>query len=156
MNNASHIRLMNTADIDKVMRIWLDTNIAAHDFIAADYWRRQFDNVEEAIAMAEVYVYELSGEVIGFIGLYDNYIAGLFVAGERQSQGVGRQLLDYAKSLKPELRLSVYRKNVRAMAFYTREGFAIESDGTDENTGERECEMIFRSSGAQGGDARDK
>ena len=36
-----------------------------------------------------------------------------------------RQLLDYAKSVKKELSLSVYKKNQAAVRFYLRNGFEI-------------------------------
>lgn len=39
------IRQYANDDIDTVMKIWLDTNIQAHDFISADYWKCNFDMV---------------------------------------------------------------------------------------------------------------
>ena len=33
------IRELRKADVDKVADIWLDTNIRAHDFIPAQYWK---------------------------------------------------------------------------------------------------------------------
>ena len=51
------IRELQRNDIDKVADIWLDTNIKAHDFIPAQYWKSNFKSVKEALLQAEVYVY---------------------------------------------------------------------------------------------------
>ena len=62
-----------------------------------------------------------------------------------QSHGIGKNLLDYIKDKKVRLQLNVYQKNVRAMTFYQREGFAIQSEGMDEFTGETEYVMNWES-----------
>lgn len=134
------IRNMNKDDIEPVMQIWLATNIQAHDFIAETYWKGQFENVKKLIPASEVYVCEKSNKIVGFIGLSENYIAGIFVAFNFQSYGIGKKLLDYAKGLKPKLYLHVYQKNIRAVKFYQRENFVIESETVD-GTGEKEFLM---------------
>lgn len=135
------IRKLQKSDIDRVAEIWLDTNLKAHDFISEQYWRSNFDMVKEALLQAEVYVYESDGKVQGFIGLDGEYIEGIFVSDGMQSQGIGKALLDYAKSRKSELRLNVYRKNTRAIRFYQREGFSVRSEGLDEAVGEKDFLM---------------
>lgn len=135
------IRELREADLDKVADIWLDTNIKAHDFIPAQYWKSNFESVKEALLQAEVYVYEHDGAIQGFIGLSDAYVEGLFVSDEMQSQGIGKTLLDYAKDQKDELFLNVYQKNKRAISFYRREGFEIQHSGLDEATEEKEYAM---------------
>ena len=98
------------------------------------------ENVKKLIPASEVYVCEKSNKIVGFIGLSENYIAGIFVASNFQSYGIGKRLLDYAKGLKPELYLHVYQKNIRAVKFYQRENFVIESETVD-GTGEKEFLM---------------
>ncbi len=51
---------------------------------------------------------------------------------------------DQHKEKKAELNLSVYEKNIRAVKFYRREGFAVRSEGVYENTGEREYFMVWK------------
>lgn len=138
------IRKMQKSDIDRVAEIWLNTNLKAHDFISEQYWRSNFDMVKEMFPQAEVYVYESDGKVQGFIGLDGEYIEGIFVSDEMQSQGIGKALLDYAKSRKSELRLNVYRKNTRAIRFYQREGFSVRSEGLDEAVGEKDFLMVWK------------
>ena len=138
------IRELQRNDINKVADIWLDTNIKAHDFIPAQYWKSNFKSVKEALLQAEVYVYAYDTEIQGFIGINDEYVEGIFVSGEMQSQGIGKILLNYAKDKRNKLFLNVYQKNVRAISFYQREGFAIPHSGLDEATGEQEYVMTWQ------------
>ena len=138
------IRSLQKADINRVADIWLDTNLKAHSFISAQYWESNYELVKEMLSQAEVYVYEDGQKIQGFIGLSDKYIEGIFVSEKMQSQGIGRLLLNYAKTKRNELRLNVYRKNTRAIAFYQREGFKILCSGIDEATGEKDHVMEWR------------
>ena len=138
------IRKLRKADINKVADIWLDTNIKAHYFIPAQYWKRNFGLVKELLLQATVYVYEDKQEIQGFIGLNDEYIEGIFVSDEMQSLGIGKALLNYAKDKRSKLFLNVYQKNTRAISFYQREGFEIQCNGIDEATGERDYAMAWQ------------
>ena len=60
-------------------------------------------------------MYEYDTEIQGFIGLNDEYVEGIFVSGEMQSQGIGKILLNYAKDKRNKLHLNVYQKNARAI-----------------------------------------
>lgn len=137
------IRELRKADINAVAEIWLDTNRRAHSFIPAQYWESNFELVKEMLAEAEVYVYENDKDIQGFIGLSGEYIEGLFVSDKKQSQGIGRLLLNHAKDRKPKLRLNVYKKNERALLFYQREGFEIQCESMDEATGEKDYAMLW-------------
>ena len=137
------IRELQRDDINKVADIWLDTNIKAHHFIPAQYWKSNFESVKEALSYAEVYVYEHDREIQGFIGLNNEYIEGIFVSDEMQSKGIGKDLINYAKDKRNKLRLNVYQKNTGAISFYQREGFEIQHSGLDEATGEKEYAMVW-------------
>ena len=139
------IREFKENDLDSIMQIWVDTNMQAHNFIPKEYWINNYDMVKNMLPQAEVYVYEddETNQIVGFIGLEDNYIAGIFVRNEVQSKGIGKQLLDYVKCFKPCLNLSVYEKNARAIRFYQREKFMVQSEAVDENTNEKEFVMSW-------------
>ena len=138
------ISKLRKADINKVADIWLDTNIKAHYFIPAQYWKRNFGLVKELLLQATVYVYEDKQEIQGVVGLSDEYIEGIFVSAEMQSQGIGKILLNYVKGKRNNLLLNVYQKNTRAISFYQREGFEIQCNGIDEATGERDYAMAWQ------------
>ena len=138
------IRELRKADINSVAEIWLDTNRKAHAFIPASYWESNFASVKEMLPQAEVYVYENDKGIQACLGLSGEYIEGIFVSEGAQSRGIGKCLLDCAKDIKPALRLNVYQKNVRAIRFYRREGFQIQCEGLDADTGEPDYEMLWR------------
>lgn len=138
------IRAFQSADLDPVAEIWLTANLQAHSFIFPEYWRGNLALVKELLLQAEVYVYEKGGEILGFAGLDGAYIEGIFVAEEVRSQGIGKFLLDFLKAKKPELRLNVYLKNIKAIRFYEREGFRIQGEGLDEATGEKDYVMAWQ------------
>ena len=138
------IRELRKADINKVADIWLDTNIKAHYFIPAQYWKGNLALVKELLLQATVYVYEDNQEIQGFIGLSDEYIEGIFISDAMQSQGIGKVLLNYAKKIRNKLLLNVYQKNTSAISFYQREGFEIQYSGLDEATGEKDYVMAWQ------------
>lgn len=63
---------------------------------------------------------------------------------EKQSMGIGKKLIQYCKSKYPELMLSVYVKNERAIAFYEREEFKIVKEEIDKTTNEKEYVMVWK------------
>lgn len=138
------IRVLQKADIERVVDIWLDTNLKAHYFIPRQYWKDNIDLVKEMLPQAEVYVYENDCLIEGFIGLNDEYMEGIFVRDEMQSQGIGKLLLNFVKEKKTKLYLNVYQKNTRAIRFYQREDFEIQREGLDEVTGEKDYVMVWQ------------
>ena len=139
------IRKFETQDLDAVMQIWLHGNLDAHPFIPASFWTDHFETVRDMLPQAELYVHENEAprQIDGFIGLTEKHIEGIFVAKAARSKGVGKALLEYVKALKPSLALSVYQKNERALAFYRREQFVVQSEGIDEDTNEAEIQMFW-------------
>ena len=139
------IRKFKEDDLNTVMQIWFDTNIKAHHFISRQYWIDNYEMVKDILPKKEIYVYEDDNinQINGFIGLMDNYIAGIFVNKNNQPRGIGKQLLDYVKEIKETLNLSVYQKNIRAISFYQREQFIIQSEHIDNDNNEKEFIMIW-------------
>ena len=135
------IRRFENKDLDQVMSIWLQVNMESHSFIEADYWKINYEMVREMIPKAEVFVSEENGQIRGFIGLIDTYIAGIFVRAAEQSKGVGTGLLHTVMKSRDNLRLNVYKKNMRAVSFYQHYGFQIINQGIDESTSEEEYTM---------------
>ncbi len=102
------IRELRKTDINIVADIWLYTNIKAHYFIPAQYWKRNLELVKELLLQATVYVYEDNYEIQGFIGMNGEYIEGIFVSEAMQSHGIGKILLNYVKDIRSKLFLNVY------------------------------------------------
>lgn len=140
------IREFKENDLTAIMQIWLDTNMKAHDFIPKEYWTDNYEMVRSVLPQAEIYVYEddSTKQIDGFIGLSNEHIEGIFVREDVQSNGIGKQLLEYAKSVKSNMSLCVYQKNTRAIQFYQREQFVIQSENIDANTKQKEYVMIWK------------
>ena len=132
------IRKLQITDTKQVMELWLRGNISAHPFISTEYWKSNLASVREELLQAEVYVLEQMGSILGFIGLQEDYIAGIFVKEDYRSAGIGKKLLDHVKASHPALTLNVYQKNRRAWEFYRREGFEMISQETESGSGELE------------------
>ncbi|NBI63350.1 GNAT family N-acetyltransferase [Clostridiales bacterium] len=140
------IREFEENDLTAITQIWLDTNIKTHCFIPKEYWTDNHEMVRSVLPQAEVYVHEddATKRIDGFIGLSDGHIEGIFVREDVQSNGIGKQLLEYAKCVKSNLSLRVYQKNTRAIQFYQREQFVIQFENTDDNTNQKEYVMTWK------------
>lgn len=141
------IREFRIEDIDRVMELWLNSNIEAHPFIDKKYWENNYEMVKEMLPKAEIYLYEEDKKIFGFVGLLENFIAGIFVDKDSRSKGIGKLLLEHCKEKNRILRLNVYVKNTKAIKFYKRENFIIESEKIDNATQEKEYIMVFNKSG---------
>ena len=137
------IRQFEKYDIDEVMHIWQNENIKAHKFISEQYWKTNYNYVKEIIVNAELYVYVLKQQVIGFIGLNNNYIEGIFVDSKHQHNGIGKALLNKVKENRNNLMLKVYQKNTNAIKFYKHNGFIKKEENIDKDTKELEYIMIW-------------
>lgn len=91
------IRKFEKSDINDVMQIWENENIKAHKFISKEYWKSNYNYVKEVLPNVEIYVYIIEKRVVGFIGLNNNYIEGLFIDSKNQGKGIGTYLVNKAK-----------------------------------------------------------
>lgn len=137
------IRKFEKNDIDAVMQIWENENIKVHKFISKEYWKCNYNFVKEALPNAEICVYTIKEEIVGFIGLDNNYIEGIFVDTNNQCNGIGTSLLNKAKEIKNNLTLSVCKKNTNAIDFYEKNNFIIISEDIDKNIDEIEYTMTW-------------
>lgn len=126
--------------INKLGDIWLNSNIKSHNFIDKSYWINNYENVLEAFKDSEIIVYKSEGEILGFCGLTDDYIAGMFVEENERGKGVGKDLMQYIQNDKDTLFLNVYKNNSKAIYFYKNHNFKIVDENTDE-TGNKEYKM---------------
>ena len=137
------IRTFTVQDAETVMKIWLEGNAEAHDFVPRKYWVSQYRLVQQQLLQADIYVYEQDKNIWGFAGMMGDYLAGIFVDGNHRSMGIGKSLLDYLKEMYPMFSLKVYQKNRRAVKFYLREELMIVSKGADADTAETEYTMAW-------------
>lgn len=126
------------------MEIWENENIRTHNFIEKEYWKNNYKYVKDILPNADIYVYVLGEQIVGFVGLNNNYIEGIFVDINNQHNGIGTSLLDKIKEDKENLTLNVYKKNANAIKFYEKNNFIITSENIDKNTNEIEYTMTWK------------
>ncbi len=138
------IRKFEKNDINIVMQIWENENIRTHNFITKEYWKNNYEYVKDILPNADIYVYISNEHIVGFAGVNNNYIEGIFVDINNQHSGIGTSLLDKIKEDKESLTLRVYKKNTNAIKFYQKNNFIIISENIDENTSEIEYIMTWK------------
>ncbi len=138
------IRKFNDFDLKRVMRIWYEGNLEAHDFVDKNYWEKNFGFVKRSLPESEVYVYEIDGYVVGFVGIDEGYIAGLFVDKEYRGVGIGTKLIEYVKELYDFFTLHVFENNYGAVTFYENRGLIKKEESVHEDLGEVEYLMYYR------------
>ena len=100
-----------------------------------------FNQIIEMIEKRKNNAYrKVNEQIVGLVGLNNNYVEGIFVDVNNQHKGIGTALLDKIKEYKESLTLSVYKKNVNAIKFYEKNNFII----TGENTNEIEYTMTWK------------
>lgn len=136
------IRRFHQSDIETILNIWLTASIKAHNFMPAEYWQSKVNDMREIyLPASESYVYEENGDVVGFISIYQDNLAALFVSPLKQGNGIGSKLIEYIKSKYQVLNLSVYKENRASIAFYKKHGFTHVCEQIDEHTGHPEIAM---------------
>ncbi|WP_430734852.1 GNAT family N-acetyltransferase [Halodesulfovibrio aestuarii] len=138
------IRNFQQSDMEQVITIWLEASIQAHDFVAREFWEsKSIDMRETYIPSSETYVYEEDGIIKGFIALYNNTVAALFISPSHQRHGIGSQLIAKSKEIRSKLELTVYKENHNSTTFYKKCGFKIMHEQIDTHTGYPELFMVF-------------
>jgi GNAT superfamily N-acetyltransferase len=139
------IRKFEHSDTEKIIEIWYNVSVAAHSFIPKEIWESHKDELRDKyLPIAETWVAEENGNLIGFISLLDNYIGALFVAPKEQGKGVGTKLIEQARREKGHLKVGVYSKNIGARRFYKKNEFTYISEEVQPETGEVVINMALK------------
>ena len=134
---------ISKSELEQLMMIWLESNKGAHPFIQESYWLNHVEMVKELLPQSDVFIFQEAGVIVGFMGVMDGYIAGIFVQESARKKGIGSRLLKSAKTLYSVLSLDVYQKNQLAYQFYLKQGFQVISEGLDEENNEVEYHMVW-------------
>jgi len=124
--------------------IWLQASLAAHNFVAPDFWHENYSAMKEQyLPSSDLYLAKEKDTILGFAALYQGALEALFVRPACWGKGVGSRLLRHVQNLHAELALAVYSKNSRAMNFYLHHGFTVCREQTCPHTGEPELLMLW-------------
>jgi putative acetyltransferase len=136
------IRSYAPDDQDHLVEIWERASRVGHPFLTEQ------DLQEQKILVREVYLPSTenwvafgSGKPLGFIGLIENFVGGLFVDPGAHKLGIGRSLIEHAAARKGVLQVEVYAKNDAALGFYQHMGFFEQGRRPVDDQG-RELELV--------------
>lgn len=131
----THVRLATTADLDDIARLWHES--ALHmDGGSSDLPSRADlrDRIDAELRHGWLLFVTHNGEgPIGMLAIKpsEKVLDQLFVSPEEQCRGIGRQLLNKAKSQMPKgFVLRTAASNKRAAYFYQAQGLRLASTGT--------------------------
>lgn len=138
------IRRFAKEDTDAVVASWRRASALAHPFLSQAFIEREAENVRNVyLALAETWVSEVDGKVVGFIALIEDVVGGLFLDPAYHGQGYGRAMLDKAVAEKGPLMVEVFKENSIGRRFYTAYGFRGSEEFTHELSGQRTIRMTF-------------
>ena len=120
------IRPYRPTDLPTLLDVWDAATRLAHPFLEEDYLAQERVNIpEKYIPVADTWVCEREGAVVGFLALIGNEVGALFVDPAHHGAGFGRALMDKARELHATLELDVFEANSIGRRFYERYGFTV-------------------------------
>jgi putative acetyltransferase len=126
------IRQATTTDFPELADIYHDASLIAHPFIDPEFVARDRHRVrDELLPLNQSYVYEVNGDILGFISMTENHINGLFVKVDEQRKGVGRDLLNHVKDRHEAIELCCFIDNYEAQRFYHAQDFEVIQEQTN-------------------------
>lgn len=135
------IRKYEAGDTDALVAVWESASSVAHPFLTDEFMAREAACLRtQHLPNAETWVLENEGSPVGFIALIGDEIGGLFLEPSHHGRGLGKALVDHAASIRKNLHVEVFARNVVGRRFYDRYGFVEAARYRHEESGE----MILR------------
>ena len=126
---------VSASQLADIMAIWLASNLDTHDFVPARYWQENFALVKQLMPQAELTIAQIDGKIVGFAGMQEDYLAGIFIDAAYRDRGLGTQLLRNLQGRHSVITLNVFDQNGRAKQFYQRHGFHLAQKQFNEELG---------------------
>ncbi len=139
------IRDYKPVDASALVTIWLAASAVAHPFLSEEFISQEADNLRDAyLCNTRTWVIEHEGASAGFIALMGNEIGGLFLGPRFHGKGMGKALLEHARSLVSPLEVEVFANNKVGRPFYERQGFVEMRRYLHDETGQDVIRMILK------------
>ena len=121
----SRVRAASAADLPALYEVWRTAVADTHTFLSAE------DHDAIAILVREQYLPNAALDVVvdgheralAFMGMTGNTIDSLFVHASARGTGLGRHLVELARTRAASLVTEVNEQNVRGLGFWTHMGF---------------------------------
>ncbi|XFC39461.1 acetyltransferase [Stenotrophomonas indicatrix] len=118
------LRPSRTTDSDALVDLWRRAVDATHDFLSAE--DRQAIDTEVAGFLPQaplIVAVDDQDRPQGFMLIDGSHMEALFIDPDVRGTGIGRQLLQHALAVHPQLTTDVNAQNAQAVGFYQRMGF---------------------------------
>jgi putative acetyltransferase len=128
------IRLYKENDFNPVTLLWRRSRVVSlPDFQREKGYSFEMDQAyfkNHILVHDNVWIAEIHLTPVGFMAIREDLIDHLYVDPDHWRQGVGKALLDHARSLSPQhLWLYTLQINTNARAFYVKNGFVAKKFG---------------------------
>lgn len=128
---------VDTTDLPELLESWYEASLVAHPFLSDEFLDRERVLIaEQWLPSADTMVSVVDGRVVGFLSLVGNEVGAIFVHPDHQGAGLGRELMDDARSKRPFLELEVFEDNQIGRGFYTAYGFEQINRSLNDETGQ--------------------
>jgi len=118
------IRPYEPADCEQLLDVWSRASELAHPFLDPAFMDQERHNIPNVyLPIAETWVRVTDGRIRGFISLLGNEVGALFVDPDCHRGGIGRSLIDKARTLRGDLKVEVFERNALGRGFYEHVGF---------------------------------
>lgn len=119
------IRQATNADHPLLLNIWQRSVRATHHFLQESVIEELLPQLRDNYLPAvELWVaVDTEDSPLGFIGLNENHVEMLFIEPDLRGKGIGRALLDHARSSRKQMSVDVNEQNPEAVGFYLHYGF---------------------------------
>ena len=136
------IRRYGDHDLEDLLEVWHQASVIAHHFMDDEFFAGEREAIQnDHLPIADTWVYELEGKVVGFVSLLGHHVGAIFVHPAMQRKGIGRILMDHARSLCGQLELEVFKANRVGRAFYDQYGFKVVGEYFHEALGQPMLKM---------------
>lgn len=125
------IRSYREEDFETIVKFWFEAvQVAEPELVKR--MKYEFQDAREYFKKVVVpentmWIYELHQEPIGFLAMQNEFIDRLYVNPKFHRQGIGKALIEFAKTLSPNhLWLYTNQANKMSRAFYEKNEFVAE------------------------------
>ncbi len=104
--------------------LWARSVKATHGFLTPEDFQEISEIVRtQYVPVAPLLLAEFDGRIVGFMGMTDLSVDGLFIDPDFHGRGIGRAFIAEASKAGGPLTVDVNEQNKGARAFYERMGF---------------------------------
>ena len=134
MNEKFSIRDYRAEDFDALTILWRiarEKSLPGFQRAKGHFFYQDRDYFQNRILPNnDIFIVESAGGIAAFMAMRGDFIDHLYVHPDRQRQGAGRLLLEFARQRSPlHVWLYTLQINVNARAFYEKNGFVAEAFG---------------------------